>query len=177
MTKEDLLANRTLELTRQRVALLDHVLATSATRIRDPARLRRLVSRPVMPVEWSLSADPDRLQLDVYAERLVVQESAGRDAAAKALLSDLVSFFNQLEHITKVGGSTRCSTLTCTTLTSCTTRAGFPASSKVGPTLALYFAYKPHSNFSASVGEPEPPFLAGAVKKWAAPAPALQSKL
>ena len=65
MTKEDLLANRTLELTRQRVALLDHVLATSATRIRDPARLRRLVSRPVMPVEWSLSADPDRLQLDV----------------------------------------------------------------------------------------------------------------
>ncbi len=73
-TEIDLLANHALESARQHVALLDHVMATipsAGSAIKDPDRLRRLLSRPALPVEWNLSVGPGPPPLAPYDESLV----------------------------------------------------------------------------------------------------------
>jgi hypothetical protein len=92
-------------LARQHVALLDHVMATipsAGSAIKDPDRLRRLLSRPSLPVEWNLSVGPGLPPLAPYDESLVEKDPAARKASARALTADLLSYFEQLEHVEKV---------------------------------------------------------------------------
>ncbi len=96
--------------------------------MQDPDRLRRLLSRPVRPVGWSLSAGPARpvgcslsagparpvgwslsagpgrrpVQISAYSEARVLTDPRARAESARALRGDLLGFFDLLESVKKV---------------------------------------------------------------------------
>jgi hypothetical protein len=72
--------------------------------MQDPDRLRRLLSRPVRPVGWSLSAGLGRrpVQISAYNEARVLTDPRARAESARALRGDLLGFFDLLETVKKV---------------------------------------------------------------------------
>ncbi len=86
------------------------ILFSCSPYMQDPDRLRRLLSRPVRPVGWSLSAGPGRLsagpgrpvQISAYNEARVLTDPQAREESARALRGDLLGFFDLLEIVKKV---------------------------------------------------------------------------
>lgn len=102
LSDEELMVNRVLALTGQKIALLEYVLNTTAapSTSSHPDQLRRLMARPTLPVGWSLLNTGG---LSAFEDRLVDRDREVIKAATATLRSDLVSFFDQLRRVNKVG--------------------------------------------------------------------------